>query len=130
MRYRSSGNRERELRAFADCAFHPQPAAVRFDDVFGDGKAQAGAARFARTGRIHAIEALENSFLIGERNSDAGVATVITASRSFASAVTRMLAALGRVLDGVVEQILQDVAQEARIAADGREFRAALQFPG
>ena len=44
-----------------------------FDDVLGDREAQPCAAGFARTRGVHAVEALKNSFLIGQRNSDAGV---------------------------------------------------------
>src|SRR5580698_6403020 len=64
---------ERELRAFTDDAIDPQVAAVGFDDMFRDGKAQAGTAGFAGTGSVHAIEALEDAFFIGGRNADAGV---------------------------------------------------------
>ena len=60
--------------------FEPAPtslsthnAAVNFHDVLGDRQSQAGAARFARARRIHAVEALENALLVGKRNSDAGI---------------------------------------------------------
>ena len=66
-------DREGKLRAApTSLSTHSSPA-VSFDDVLGDGKPQAGAARFARTRGIHAVEALENSLLVGQRNSDAGV---------------------------------------------------------
>ena len=46
-------------------------------DVPGDGKAQACAAGLARARRVHAIEALENAGLLGLRNANASVGTVI-----------------------------------------------------
>ena len=54
-------------------AFDPEAAAVGFYDVFGDGEAEAGAADFAGAGCVHAIEALEDALLIGERDADAGI---------------------------------------------------------
>src|SRR5277367_4928277 len=67
------GEREGEFGALAYCAFYPEFAAVGFDDVFGDGEAEAGTAGFAGAGGVHAIEAFEDAFGIGERDTDAGV---------------------------------------------------------
>ncbi len=41
------GNGEMELRTVAHFAFDPNTAAMSFDEMLGDGKAQAGAANFA-----------------------------------------------------------------------------------
>src|SRR5947209_4941924 len=51
-----------EGRAFARFAHGPDTPAVALDDVFYDGKPEAGAALLARAGFIHAIKPLEYSF--------------------------------------------------------------------
>ena len=61
-----SGNRrqwEREMEgcALAQLALCPDAAAVGLDDVFDDGKTEAGAAGFARTRLVDAVEALEDA---------------------------------------------------------------------
>jgi len=62
-----------ELRAAADGALHPDAPAMHFDDVLGDGQAQAGAASLARARRVHAIEALEDARLVRGGDADAGI---------------------------------------------------------
>ena len=52
-------------------------------------------------------------------------ATVMTASRGLAEAADGDVAAGRSVLDGVVEEILQHVAQESGIATNGGELRRA-----
>src|SRR5260370_28865850 len=68
-----NGNGEMKLRALAHFALDPDAAAMNFDEMFGDGEAQAGAADFAGTGNINSVETLENAGLIGPGNAYAGV---------------------------------------------------------
>src|SRR6266850_7756154 len=60
-------------RALADFAFHPDAAAVRLDEMLGDGQAKSRAAYFTGAGGVHAVKAFENAWLVGSRNADAGV---------------------------------------------------------
>src|SRR5271163_783881 len=113
-------NGEGELGAAADFAFDPEAAAVGFNDVLGDGKAEAGATGFAGTRGIHAIEALENSLLISERDADAGVGDGDDGFASGRGGSDADGSARQGVLDGVVEQVLENFAEETGIAADGR----------
>ena len=62
-----------KLRANTDFALYPEAAAMRFDQVFGNGQAQPGSTGFAGTGSINAIKTLKDARLIGLRNADAGV---------------------------------------------------------
>src|SRR5260370_36281916 len=67
------GDGEVELRAAADFAFDPDAAAMHFDDVLGDGEAQAGAAELAGARGVDAIEALEDARLVGGGDANAGI---------------------------------------------------------
>src|SRR5260370_1640221 len=68
------GDGEVELRAAADFAFDPDAAAMHFDDVLGDGQAEAGAAEFAGARDVDAVEALEDTRLVGGGGANAGIA--------------------------------------------------------
>src|SRR5260370_7284415 len=59
-----NGNGEMKLRALAHFALDPDAAAMNFDEMFGDGEAQAGAADFAGTGNVNSVETLDNARLI------------------------------------------------------------------
>jgi hypothetical protein len=90
-----------------------------FYDVLGDGEAEACAADFAGAGCVDAIEAFEDALLIGEGDSDAGVGD---GDNGFviARGSAEIHAAAGRsVLHGVVEEILENFAEQAGIAAHG-----------
>ena len=67
------GNGEMELRTLAHFALDPDAAAVNFDKMLGDGEPQTGAADFAGTRNINAVEALEDAGLIRPRDADTGV---------------------------------------------------------
>src|SRR5437879_4593757 len=101
-----NGNGEMKLRALAHFALDPDAAAMNFDEMFGDGQAQAGAADFAGTGNVNSVETLENARLIGPGDAYAGVGD----GEGHFGAVHRRadhdLAAGRSVLHGVVEQIL------------------------
>ena len=59
------------LGAFAEGAFSPDTTAVSFDDVFGDGEAEASAALAA--GAVDFIETLEDTWQLFLGNAAAGV---------------------------------------------------------
>src|SRR6266851_2867011 len=112
------GDGEMELRAAADFAFDPDAAAMHFDDVLGDGKAQASAAELAGARGVDAIEALKDARLIGSGNADAGIGD---GEDDFGVARFRAdhdLTARERVLRGIVEQILQHFREAAAITGD------------
>src|SRR6266851_8252522 len=67
------GNREMELRSLTHFALDQDAAAVNFDKMFGDGEPQPGAADFAGTSHINAVEALEDARLVRLWDADAGV---------------------------------------------------------
>src|SRR5712691_1687414 len=112
------GDGEMELGAAADFAFDPDAAAVHFDDVLGDGEAQAGAAELAGARSVDAIEALEDARLVGGGDADAGIGDGEDDFGAAGFGADRDLAARERVLRGVVEQILQDFREAAAVAGD------------
>ena len=117
------GEGEGKFGAVAYLAFDPESAAVGFDDVLGDGEAEAGAAGFAGAGGVHAIEAFEDAFLIRQRNADAGVGDGDDGFARAGGGADVDVPAWRRVLDGVVEEILENVAEQSGIAADGGKLR-------
>src|SRR5580693_1838540 len=108
-----SGNRHRKMesRALSNRAFHPNSSAMRLSDVPRDGKPQPGAANFARTPFVHAIEPLENAFLLGLWNSN----SIIRHGENYFVAIPRCarnnVSARRRVLHRVIQQILQHITQ-------------------
>src|ERR1700733_15749304 len=96
---------EEKLRAVADSALPPQPAAVGFDDVLGDRQTKPCAAGLARTRGIDAVETLEDPLLVGKRNTHACVAHGdhgLARTRSRADADT---AALRRIMHRIVRRV-------------------------
>src|SRR6266849_5715374 len=130
------GDGEVELRAAADFAFDPDAAAMHFDDVLGDGEAEAGAAELAGARGVDAIEALEDARLVGGGDADAGIGDGEDDFGVAGFGADRNLAARERVLRGVVEQILQDFREAAAIAGDvghaveGRDGNGDFLFGG
>jgi hypothetical protein len=55
-----TGQRERECAALAGLAFHPDAAAVVFDNLFADGQAQACAFGLVGQRVAHLLELLED----------------------------------------------------------------------
>jgi len=96
---------------------------VGFDDVFGDAEAEAGAAGFAGAGGIHAVEAFEDAFGIGEGNADAGVGYGDDGFARSGGGGDGDVAAGRSVLDSIVEEILQHVVEQGGITAHGGKLR-------
>src|SRR5260221_242985 len=108
-------NRKMELRALADLAFYPNPAAVSFDKMLGDGEPQPGAPDFAGTCDIHAVKALEDSRLICLRDADAGIRNRNGHFGAIRRGPDHDLAPSRSVLHGVVQQVLQNFSETAAV---------------
>ena len=67
------GNGEMKSRPLAHFAFDPDVAAVRFDKMFGDGKAKPGTADFPGACDIHSVEAFKDPRLVHFWNADARI---------------------------------------------------------
>ena len=95
-----------KARSFPDSTLNPEASTVGLHDMAGDGEPQAGATGFAGACGIYPVEALENSRLLCLGDSNTGVGdrdhdVAIRAGRRNLN-----LPASGRVLQGVVEEIL------------------------
>src|SRR5882724_1043951 len=114
-------NGEIKLRALADFAFHPDAAAVRLDEMFGDGEAESSAANFAGTGSVHAIETFENAGLVGLGDADAGVRDGEFDFGGAGRGAEHDLAAGRGILNRIVEEILQNFGETLAVRRDIRQ---------
>src|SRR5216684_815060 len=115
------GNGEMELRSLAHFAIDPDAAAVNFDKMFGDGEPQPGAADFAGTSHINAVEALEDARLVRLWDSDAGIRNRKGYFGAVRGSADHDLAAGWSVLHGIVQQILQNFGETAAVRGDVRQ---------
>src|SRR5712692_3992332 len=113
-------DREMELRTLTDFALHPNAAAMRFDQMLGDGKAQPGAAHLAGTGHVDPVEALEDPWLVRPRNSHSGVGNSERYFIPVCACADHDLAAGRSVLNGVVQKVLQDLGEEPSVRSNVR----------
>ena len=95
---------------------------VTLDDLRRDGKAEACAAGFARSCFVDAVEALENAAAVGLGNADAVVRDLHPDSFALAARGDTDVATVGRVLDGIAEDVEHDLLDAAAIAHDEREI--------
>src|SRR5262245_28009548 len=109
-----------KMRALADLTFNPDTAAVNLDEMLGDGESKACAAGFARTCRIHAIEALEDARLIDFRYANAGVGDGEDHIAIADTGANHDASSGQGVLDGVVEQILQNLGEAPLVTGNVR----------
>src|SRR5581483_11767179 len=116
---RLRGDAEPEGAAPPFLAFDADPALVLLDDVAADREAEAGAALLPVIGSIHLPEALED--LVAELRRDAAPlvldahfdpAVLLNARDSY-------LAAAGRKLDGIREQVDQHLHQPVAVGQHG-----------
>src|SRR5581483_12033505 len=111
---------EREGRAAARLGRHPDPAVHAPDELLADVEAEPGAADPSRHVGVEAVELVEDSPLLRVRNPEPLVAD----GEPYVLPLTRDLdlddAAVGRVLDGVVEEVDEHLPDLVRIARDGR----------
>src|SRR5437868_128301 len=103
---RSNGYAEMKARAFRDRALDPEPPAMRFHNVTGDGKAQAGAAGLARTRGVHPIEAFKDALLLGLRDTNARISNGDHNPAIRAQSRNLDFPAGRRILQGIIEEIL------------------------
>src|SRR4051812_2479865 len=90
-------------------ALGAQLASVGEHDVLGDGEAEAGAARLARTGLVHAVEALEEARQVLGRNALAVVANVELDGASLLARAHLHTLSPGTVFQGVVHEVGEDL---------------------
>ena len=115
-------------------AFEPDAPAHQLDQPPADGQAQPGAAVLARGGHVGLRERLEQLRRLLRRHADAGVAHGELELHLLAGALEQFdvepdLAALGE-LDGVVDEVGQDLAEAERIAQQVLGDRRARRGPG
>ena len=100
---------------------------MRFDYVASDGEAQTGAAAATDSGPVHLVETFEDADPVGRRHADAWVADP-DQNLAFSLPDTHDdLAAFGAELDGVVEQVDQDLAESVLVAAHRRDSVRQVQ---
>src|SRR5208337_503575 len=107
-----------ELGSFAQAAIYLDGAAHLFDRMLDDGEAQAGAAHGARSRFVNAIEALEDARQVLGWDSDAGVADQDADLSVLRSHFDLHFAIWAIELDGVIEQIDEDLFQPQFMADD------------
>src|SRR5258708_4855480 len=98
-------------RALAEFAFHAGAAFHDLGEILDDGKAQSRSAEFARTGFVHAIEALENPRHILFRNAGPVILDLDANLLALAIPANANAAAVLRVLQGVIDQVVEDLRQ-------------------
>src|SRR5262249_57135491 len=92
-----------------------------------DGQPEPGPAELARSGLVDAIEALGDPRKIGRWDSDASVDDVdLDVALGRLLDADRHAAALGRVLDGVVDQIQQDLNEPIAVGEHQRQIARQL----
>ena len=101
-------------------ALDPHLAAVGLDDVLDDGQAKAGPAGVARAGFVQAVEALEDA-LAGVGGNPRAVVRHADADDAVNGLSTEGDAAIGpAILDGVLDQVHEDLFQTIRVGASGK----------
>ena len=112
---------EQERAADAGLALDPDPAAHQLDEPLADRQAQPGAAVLAGGGHVGLGERLKQLRRLFRRHADAGVAHRELELHLLADLFEQLdlqadLAVLGE-LDGVVDQVGEDLAEPQRVAA-------------
>ena len=124
---------EGERAALAVDAGEPDFAAQQHGQLAADGEAEAGAAVLARGAGVGLLEGLEDEPLLLRRDADAGVLhgegdhllglgqhRVIGAPARRGKADANLDVAMRRELDGVGQQVLEDLLQALRVAVQDR----------
>ena len=131
-RRRPAADGEEERRAAARLALHPHPAAQALGEAPADHQPQAGAAIDAGDRGVGLAERLEQAVDAVGRDADPGVAhgeeeldQAVPLARRRVDLQADLAAR--RELDGVVEQVDQDLPQAAGVALDRR--RHAVRHP-
>src|SRR5574340_1429572 len=106
-----------ESRAFALLAFRPNAASVQGHDLAADRKPKPGAFDGAVSQSRPGV-AVENLFKHTGLDSDSLVADGDDDLRAFDARLNQDLAAFGRVLDGVAQQVEHDLREAVPIAVN------------
>ena len=117
---------EMEPRTLPNFALHPDAPAMRFDEMFGDGKAKAGPPHFPGARDIHAVEAFEDAGLIYLGNANTGVGDGEGDFLSVGGCGNDNPTSRGRVLNGVVQQVLQDLGEAPAVCDNIRKSPAEI----
>ena len=115
------GDFEAELGAKAEYAFGADVSAHAIDDLFGDGKAEAGAAEAAGGGRVGLDEGFEDAREGFAGDADAGVGDldeegVLAGAAAWLGAEEDV--AGGGEFDGVADEVDEDLAEASGVAAE------------
>src|ERR1700730_12336192 len=108
---------EAEPRTLPYRALHPNASAVGIHDVPRDRKAQSGSSRLARSRGVYSIKSLKDALQVRLRNSDAGVGDREDDFVTVAIGCHVDLSPRRSVLQGIVHEILQNLAQLHGVAA-------------
>src|SRR5262249_48674205 len=105
-----------KCRSVANFRFDPNPPAMQLNDTLGDGKPQSGAALLFCIRAIDLMKFLEDSPALGFRDAWAGVGdhdreNAVVGTGRYANCTVI------RELDGIADQIEQDLRQAAFVAA-------------
>src|SRR5204863_3481550 len=112
------GQREVERRPLPFLALHPDRSAVALDDLLGDVKAESEAAVIRRRDLAAAMEALEDLPELVGRNADAAIAHGSEQRVAFVVHRDGNVAAVGRILHRVLQQLAEDLLEAIAIAGD------------
>lgn len=85
--------------------------AVRFNHGAGQIQAQSGALCFPAERIVHAVEALEDSFLLISRQPDTLILNGERDTVIIEGAADAHFAAFGRILDRIIDQVIDDLPQ-------------------
>src|SRR6266498_2559905 len=129
LRFDPHRQREIERRALARLGFHPDPPAVHLDNLLGDRQAEAGSALLARDRAVGLLELLKNLGLIGYGNTGTRVAYRNREGPIRCRCPDRHLALVGE-LDGVPDEVEQDLGEPPSVSATGRKIRRDLGLEG
>ena len=110
----------RKLGTGADAASHLDLAADRLDEMLHNRESQAGAAKFAAARFVYAIEPFKNTRQVVARDSDPGVGNFDPGGVVAGGTIDAHRPAFGCVLDRVVDQVVDDLADGFLIREDQR----------
>src|SRR5712671_3709990 len=124
-------NAEAEPRTLPYSAFHPNAPAMRIHNMPRDRKAQPRSSGLARSGGVHPIKSLEDALQVRFRNSNTRVGDREDDFVTIGIGGHIDVSARRSILQRIVHEILQNLAQLASIAAYAgdvfRQFDRNLQ---
>src|ERR1051326_3885706 len=120
--WRRKGNANRKSASVSRAALHFNSSTMRLHNLFGEREPEAAALGIVHQAAAHAIELFKNTFVLGLRDADAlilhGNLELIAV---FRDAYAQFLP-VGRILDGIVDQITQCLGDGFRVDSRAREM--------